>query len=211
MVVAGIVAIISAVIFSSQSSFSNSVLVTNTAYDVALTARDAETYGLGTRAAGAIANAGYGLHFAAATPKSYIFFADTSPAPSSSNCHGLPTQGASAPNAYPGDCVYTAGSDYLVTTYTLGNQMTIGNFCETASGATHCSVMCNGVGGCTTDISTLDIVYIRPNATPFMSKDGTYNSGSNSCVAVYSPTGQTIKYVAFSSTGQINVNATSCP
>ena len=54
LVVVAIITVVTAVMFSNQSNFSSSVLLANTTYDVALSARDAETYGLGTRAAGAI-------------------------------------------------------------------------------------------------------------------------------------------------------------
>ena len=81
MVVLTIIVVITTVVVASQSSFNKTLILVNTAYDIALTLRSAETYGLGSRAFGGVVNAGYGLNFQSGTPQSFTLFADTYPAP----------------------------------------------------------------------------------------------------------------------------------
>lgn len=109
LVVLAIIGIIMVIVLTGQSSFNKTIILSNTAYDIALTLRDAESYGLGSRATAVTANAGYGVHFQNASPGLFTFFADSFPAPNASNCHGLPVGGASAPNAQYGDCRYESG------------------------------------------------------------------------------------------------------
>jgi len=216
LVVAAIIIVITGVIFSGRSQFNNSILLSSTAYDIALTMRDAETYGLGTRAASGAASAGYGLDFTRAAPGTYTLFADTNPAPGGTNaCHALPTNGASAPNAYPGDCVYTA-ADTTVSNYTLGNGVTVSNFCAHTSVRWLCSTTCGATSPCVAGSaqSQLDIVFLRPNATPFIALSGTYQASQSinqACLAISAPGNATARYIYLSASGQIIANATSCP
>lgn len=203
--VAAIILVITAVIFSGQSNFNNSVVLSSTTYDIALSFRAAETYGLGTRAQSGIVNAGYGLDFQNGTPHSYTFFADSDPpAGDTGACHPLPTNGASAPNAYPGDCVYSQ-SDGTVSVYQLGNNIGINKFCASEdNGSTWM---------CSTDVSNplnqLDIVFLRPNATPFISENGYYDEASpptNACLQVAAPGGST-QYINIYRTGRITIGS----
>lgn len=208
MVVISIMTVITAIVLTSQSSFNKTLVLANTAYDIALSLRSAETYGIGSRATtGGVANTGYGLHFDRANLGSYILFADNSPGPAVSNCHGLPANGSGAPDAQPGNCVYTSGSDTLVQTYMLGNGVTIKDFCAYSSGAWSCMS-----GG----LSSLDIVFARPNADTFMSKDGAYSRPfpvTAACLAIAAPGAPDGPYrrVSVAQSGQIAGNAPSCP
>jgi prepilin-type N-terminal cleavage/methylation domain-containing protein len=212
LVVTAIIVVITAVIFSSQGSFANTVTLSSTAYDVALSLNDAQTYGLGTRALATTPNAGYGLDFKRALPHSYVFFADSSPAAGGSGfCHPLPDNGAKAPNAYPGNCVYNA-ADTLIANYTLGNNITISNFCA-YNGAWACSKTCGATPSCTTNLTQLDIVFLRPNATLFIAENAIYTAlptVSQECVTLKSPNGNT-RSVAVAVTGQIIATAATCP
>lgn len=197
MVVVAIIGIISAVVVTNQSSFSNTITLSNTAYDVALTLRSAQTYGIGGRAAfGAAANAGYGLHFNRARPESFILFADIYPRPSISSCH--PTSNPSAPDAKPGNCSYDQDKREKVVGYTIGNGMVVSKLCA-YSGSWSC------------ELSSIDIVFLRPNPNPFISTNGSYSSSvSSACLTIRSPQGGE-RYISVAASGQINANATSCP
>lgn len=221
LVVAAIIVVVTTIVFAGQSNFNGVVILNSTAYDIALTARNAETYGLGTRGAGITTNAGYGLDFKKGSPTSYTFFADTSPlaGPPPGPCHPVPSingvSNPTAPNAYPGDCVYNASGypDTTVATYQLGNGMIISNFCGTNTAGISCSASCGGKPNCSTGLTQLDIVYLRPNSQPFMSAAGVYNPVApitSACVTVAAPKG-TYRYIAFSAAGQIDANVTSCP
>jgi hypothetical protein len=186
------------IVLTSQSTFNKTLILKNTAYDIALTLRNAETYGLGSRASGAVANTGYGVHFSRISPREFILFADTSPStPSATNCHGLPLFGGqSAPDALPGDCIYTGGSDRKVITYTLGNGIFVSNLC---------------VGGGACGFTSLDIVFSRPNPDTFVRADGNANTEYNSaCIIVSSPQGGPSRYITISSSGAITADAASC-
>jgi len=214
LVVLAIISILSGIVLSSQTSFNKTLLLANTAYDVALTLRFAETYGLGSRLIGTTANAGYGLHFASATNNSFSLFADTWPLVGlGSNCHKAPSYDPTGPSALPGNCVYD--SDHEASSahiYTLGNGITISNLCAHSNANPGNGWLCSSGGG----LTSLDIVFSRPNPTPFMSQNGGYPDPLTSpevtaaCIALTSPQGG-FNYVSVSAAGEISANATSCP
>ncbi|NNM83707.1 type II secretion system protein [Candidatus Parcubacteria bacterium] len=207
LVVLAIIIVVMAIVFTSQSSFNKTLTLTNTAYDVALTFRFAETYGLGSRAFGTAANTGYGLHFTSGTPGSFVLFADTYPPVGSGSpplCHLPPSYAPTGPSAESGNCVYDAGQGEKVQDYLLGNGITIEKFCAEASGFWKCS---------TSGINSLDVVFSRPNPTPFMSENGSYSPLSPvtaACLELTSPQGGS-KYVTVAASGEISANAPSCP
>jgi len=211
LVVLAIIITITSVALVSQSSFNKTLVLANTAYDIALTLRSAETYGLGSRAANisatTIVKTGYGVNFQRATPGVFTFFADTSPGPSASNCHGLPIIGASSPSARPGNCVYDSGERVL--DYTLGNRITVSNFCAFISGSWSCA-HANGSSYPGT-LSSLDIVFARPNPHAFMSVSGAYSASiTQACIIVTSPQGVS-RFVSVLSSGAVVANASPCP
>lgn len=84
-----IFAIMTSLILSKYGKFDQGVILTNLAYDVALTIRNAQSYGLNVRSAsrdtnafdivnGPASNSGgsYGVHFDTSTPTEFIFFVD---------------------------------------------------------------------------------------------------------------------------------------
>ena len=201
LVVIAIITIITLIVITSQGNFNKSLILSNAAYDVALAIRSAESYGLGGRLTTTLANnAGYGLHFTAGT-NTFIFFADNYPAASGSVCHPTPPTGASSPEAKIGDCIYTAGSDSLVLTNKLNNAITISKICADN----------NGTWTCSPSLTSLDITYVRPIPSPFISASGAYAASiSAACIELKSQQG-TIRDISINSTGEINGNAASCP
>ena len=196
LVVFAIITVIMAVVFTSQSTFNQTLTLKNTAYDVALTFRVAETYGLGSRSIGGVAaNVGYGIHLSNATPGSFILFGDTT---------GGPACTPGMLDCNPGDYVYESGSDSLVRTYTLGNGVTISKFCANNGSVWYCS-------GDSSGLTSLDISFARPNPDTFVRANGipsvTYVSA---CLALSSPQGG-LRYVAVAPSGEIGAIATSCP
>lgn len=206
MVVVAIVAVIMTTIFVGQNAFNNTLILTNTTYDVALSYRSAETYGLGGRTAGTHPT-GYGIHVDKSTPNIFTLFADSYPIPSiSSVCH--PTTDTTALDALPGDCVYEYGQDATVSTYTLGNNITISDFCaKSTSGIWSCANSADHA------LSTLDVTFARPNPVPFISVNGVYSSAfpyTEACLTVSSVGGNS-RYVTITAAGEVTANAPSCP
>ena len=204
MVVLAIILTITGVVFTNQSSFNKTIVLANTAYDIALSLRSAETYGLGSRVVGGVVNTGYGMHFDIANPKSFTLFADTFPTPSTSSiCH--PTTDSAAPDAQSGNCGYELNQDALVMNYVVGNGITISDFCAYTSSGWSCAA--NG------SLHTLDIVFSRPNPDPFMSANGAYSGAAPvtaACITVSSPLGGS-RFVSVAASGEITANAASCP
>ncbi len=204
LVVFAIIGSVMSVVLTSQNTFNKTLILTNTAYDIALSLRAAETYGLGGHAIGS-RPAGYGIHFDKNTPGAFLLFADSDPAPSvDSVCHA--TTDPTALDAQPGDCAYTAGRDGpVVTSYVLGNRITISDLCAyTAIGTRSCT---------DSGLNSLDIVFARPNPDPHMSMNGMYSPSSpvtSACITVSSPQGGA-RYIWVASSGQIIANAAPCP
>ena len=211
LVVLAIISIVTAVTITSQSSFDRTIILANTAYDLGVTIRYAQTYGIGSRAAGLPLNTGYGIYFNRGAPHSFIFFADTDPLVTDPTwtfrrCHtpSVVSLGAASPDAYPGDCIYSSGADTLLTTYTFGNNITISDFCVTEGGSTHCA------NSGDTSLSALGIVFSRPNPDAYFSDSSTWlSSASSACIALTSSNGGH-RYVAVNQTGEIQANAAPC-
>jgi prepilin-type N-terminal cleavage/methylation domain-containing protein len=149
LVVIGIFTVISALVLANHSRFNSSVLLGSLAYDIALSVREAQVYGVSVRGVSNNFQAGYGIHFS--SPNSYILFADTYPA-------GTPNKKYDP-------------QDTIVSTYTLSNGHSISRFCGVNGNVQDCSD--NGA------ITSLDIVFLRPepDATISSTASGPYAEG----------------------------------
>lgn len=206
LIVLTIITVISGVVLLNQSSFNKTLVLTNTAYDVALTLRSAQVYGLGSRVTGTVTNAGYGVNFQKVNPNSFILFSDTYPSPSVlSECH--PTSDASAPDAQPGDCAFQVDQNEKVNEYVLGNGIVISDFCAERQGNWSCAYAQGG------ELSSLDIIFARPNADPFITTDGTYSATlvlEEACILLSAPDGSS-RVISVTESGQVTANSSSCP
>jgi len=192
LIVLAIIATVTTITLSSQSDFNKTLILANTAYDIALTLRSAESFGIGSRALPGVANAGYGLHFQSGSPDSFILFADTSP-PLAGSC--------TRPDCKPGDRLYDS-TDALVQTYTLGNNITIGDFC-TFSDRPRCVS--------TGELQSLDIVFVRPNSDAFIRANGSsYAEYTGACLALVASREES-RFVSVTASGEILAKAASCP
>lgn len=196
LVVLAIMTVITGIMITNQSSFNRTLILSNSAYDLALTLRATETYGISSRVTGSgVSDVGYGLHFGSAPTTSFILFADNTPSPSAFGCHGLPPGGATAPDARPGDCMYESSEG--VTVYNLNNGITVSDFCAYVLGNWSCA---------STGLTSLDVVFARPDPNPFINGNGT-----RACLTLTSADGSSHRFVTVSASGAISANATSCP
>lgn len=77
LVVTGILVVISGIMLANNAAFGGVITLRNLAYDMALSVREAQTYGISVRRFGDDNfSAGYGMHFRRSSPTSYILFAD---------------------------------------------------------------------------------------------------------------------------------------
>lgn len=134
LVVIAIIGVIMTIVMTSQSTFNKTLILKNTAYDIALTLRGAQTYGMNSRSYRS--NVWYGIHFDKGS-KTFKLFADIYPAASS----------CGKPNCPVGNRIFNESLDKTEQTYTLGNGITVNNLCK------------NGI----CDQPSLDIVFARPN------------------------------------------------
>jgi len=192
MVVLSVIASVTAIALTSQSAFNKTLILANTAYDIALTLRSAESFGMSSRATGVIANAGYGIHFQIGTPDSFLMFADIFPLVGSS---------CTRPDCKPGDRIYTS-DDTLVQTYTLGNGITVSDFCA-YSDSWHCAS--------TGDLNSLDIVFMRPNPDAFIHANiSSYTQYTAACITISTNQGAS-RFVSVAASGQILADVPACP
>lgn len=108
MVAVSIFIIISTVVLANHSRFNSSVLLGSLAYDIALSIREAQVYGVSVREFESGFSVGYGIRFSSAN--SYALFVDTND-----------------------NQRYDDGTDTILSTYSLERGHTIQRFCGTTS------------------------------------------------------------------------------
>ncbi|MFA6295694.1 MAG: prepilin-type N-terminal cleavage/methylation domain-containing protein [Candidatus Paceibacterota bacterium] len=134
MVTVGIFVMMTALVLARYDSFGTGTILTNMAYDIALTIRQAQTYGLSVRKVDSSTNdfsAAYGVHFNDVTGvRKFILFTDSDK-----------------------DGFYVSGNDIDISTYNLKQGAKIKNALCVGTG-TSCS---------NTDVTDIDITFKRPN------------------------------------------------
>lgn len=215
LIVLGIITIISAIVLLSHTSFNRSILVTNTAYSVAVTIRQAQSFGLSSRAFAGYNNAGYGVSFNEGDMTQYTLFGDIGGSNAPTWC---PKGAAGTPEAKPGNCAINKATE-TVTTYSLGQGFSITDFCGISpTGTTYCAPG---------NMVAMDVVFMRPNTESIITGYVEAGSGGGgrdgnvsdtvmmelSCAVVWikapGASGAT-RCVTISQTGQVAVPST-CP
>lgn len=210
LVVLAIIVVITAITMLGQSNFNRSLILTDTAYTVAFSVREAQALGISSRAFSGILNAGYGVRFSSGSPSSYTLFADIAPAAPGDTANPSVCPGHSAttgPEAKPGDCIQGSAAE-VVRTYTLNRGFRIAQFCgvQTSGGTLRCSDY----------LDALNILYLRPNTQSIIvgERSGTRIALSDATIRLSSPDGVTERCIYVSRAGQVSVHAkgdTECP
>lgn len=202
MVVLAIIVIITTMALLGQSSFNRSMVLTDTAYTIAFSVREAQSLGISSRAFAGTQDAGYGLQFTNLSPTTYKLFADTYPtAPGDTQyttiCPGHPNVPATNPEAKPGDCIQTLESE-VVRTYSLNNGFTISRFCGRQT---------NGVELCNGSLDSLNIMYLRPNTQSVITgvNGNIRTTLQDATIRITSPDGTAERCVYVSKVGQVSV------
>lgn len=180
----GIFTLITSVAVMNHSRFNGSIVLTNLAYEIALSVREAQFYGITVRGASTASSdpllpvrfdSGYGIHFdTASDAASYVLFEDKEPK----------------------DRVYNAGE--AIETYRIQKGNRIGRICIQ--------------GSCTLPgdfASVVDVTFQRPNPDSYITANGATSPRYGKAeVCVRSPNG-TYRKVVIESTGQISVASDS--
>lgn len=133
-------------ILFQQAKFNSSTLLRSLTYSVALTVRQAQTYGASVRetAAGSGTFAsGYGVYFSVPPASQYVLFPDLPGASAGNGQYDSGTEGSPSPG----------------TAFTLGRGYIISKFCAQLVGGT--TLQCTA--GTTPAITTLTVYFRRPN------------------------------------------------
>lgn len=172
-----IFAIITGVVLTRNAQFSSNILISNLVYDVALSIRQAQVFGLSVRefeVGSGQFNIGYGVNFDGSTPDSYIFFADIN-----------------------NNLVYDTPADQVIELLTLRNGYTIADICGVlSSGAKKCTSLA--------EISVLDLVFKRPDPDASIKTNESLDVYSRAEITVGSPAGRE-RMITVWSTGQVSV------
>lgn len=191
VVVLAIIVVITGIVITGQSGYNQSLVLTDTAYTVAFSVREAQSLGLGSRSAGGVTNAGYGVRFTRSD--SYTIFADTA-GPTSLDEAWCPR--GTGIEARPGNCRYNPAVDTVVETYSFDRGFTISRICGKLG---------DGVTSCT--LTGLDVVFMRPETKAILT--GT-DGRSFTCAEIHvtAPTGNATRVVRISQLGEISVGQT---
>lgn len=176
LVVIAVVTVISSLILLRYGRFSGNVILSSLAYDVALSVREAQVFGLSFRESGAgtgIFSGGYGVHFDKNTPNDYFLFAD------------IDTNKR-----------FSAATDKVIENFSVRQSFSLSTICATLSSSSE--------EKCSPDIAFLDISFQRPNPDAFIVSDIASDTYKEGRVVLRSPEGQTRSIKVFS-TGQISV------
>lgn len=211
IVVVAIIGIITTIAVAGQGSFNRSMVLTETAYTVAFSIREAQALGVSSRIFGTIQNAGYGVHFATGRDTSYDLFADIVPVAAGNTqnatlCPGHST--GTGPEAKPGNCRLDNATE-VVRTYSFNNGFRILKFCGRESGGT---LRCSDLGG-TQNLTALAISYLRPStqSTIVGTRSGTYTALTEATIYIGSPDGSSRRCVYITKVGQVSVHSMEDP
>ncbi len=180
--------IMTSIVLFNYKKFTNDTILTNMAYEVALSVREAQIYGVSVRNPAGVSSADfdspYGIHFplvAGGTP-SYFLFADVD-----------------GDGRYDGGSTCTAGSGECVIPYAMQRNIKVTNLQFKDSGG------CAQPPDVPADIS---LVFRRPNPEPvFNNNNSTYEFAE---ITLTAPN-NSVRYVVVSNNGQIYVdNESSC-
>ncbi len=175
--VTGIIVVISSIMLVNNNRFGGVIQLENLAYDVALSVRQAQVYGISVqRYGGDDFSSGYGMHFDLADVQHYELFAD------------IDKDGFFDAENPPPD-----GENVSPSPYTIRSGFEISDLCTTAL---------SGVENC--EISKVDMVFKRPEADAYIRSDGNSALEKSARITLKSPRGD-IMSVVVENSGQISV------
>lgn len=194
LIVVGLFTIITAFALMNHARFGENILATNLAYDIALSFREAQSYGLSVRESAPLSGAfdlGYGVHFL--HDWFFVFFADRN------------NNGRYDGTSVDGVCVGGDSSECLKV-YRLERGYSIPSFCGvlSASGSLECRVFPN----VDETISFLDVLFKRPKPDAFVrtnlngQAEERYRSAR---ITIVSPRARESRTVEVFQTGQISI------
>ncbi len=191
MVVVAIIIVVTSVILFKQSKFSSDILVTNAAYEVALSIRQAQVYGISSKQTASNLNVGYGINLTSPVTNFFTIYSDSG--------NGNIVNPYSFIYNSSGACT---GEYCSVGAPTLTQGQTIKRFCVVGNSGTLCS------SGTAQSITSLDIGFIKPKPEAIIHDSTSItNTDAAAIIVVASALGDKCRVVRVTSIGQISVDA----
>ncbi len=189
VVVSGIIVVISGIVLASNGRFGGVILLENLGYDVALSVRQAQVFGISVARYGTNNfNAGYGVHFQT-NSNTYEFFGDVI------TVNGMYT----CPQPGTGNCE-------LVAVNTIAQGYSVSALCSPAGTAlTDCTTT-----GSSLQKTSLDVLFKRPEPDAWISVNGAScldlaaNCRDSARIVLRSPRGDYMSVIV-EANGQISV------
>ena len=189
-----IFAVVTGLVLAKYQSFNGGIILTNMAYEVALTIRQAQSYGINVRQQGNIFSISYGVHFEknGTNPiKSFILFSDALSCDTTGSLDCV------------GDGLYRPGTgDALVDTFILGRGITIEKYCIGSNIANPSSEVCSNNSS---SADTVDISFNRPDPSAIILGAGGVGNNSYARIRLIASDRKTIRDVIVLGTGQISI------
>jgi competence protein ComGC len=187
MVALTIYILIALLLLANQDKFNDSISLTDLAYDVALSIRQAQTYSYAVTSNSGNASSEFqnyfGVHLTSANTTSFIIF--SAPIVGSDYIAGFGAINTNAPAPY-----ISSAHPVTVSIYNLQNGYRIGAFCENPGANQQCWYAGGGSGSGSAS-STLDIEFQRPNtnAIIYFNASVATTPVPNAAIELQSPTG----------------------
>ena len=190
LVVVVLMSLITLVFLNRQNKFDSSTIMRSLAYSIALSVRQAQVYGISVRAADATSgnfSSAHGLYVSSDNPSTYIIFADKD-----------------------NDKKYSSG-DSIDQSFTINKGYAITEFCAVSASVRRCNGA-DDTGGAPGTISSLDIMFIRPNPDAYIYAYDSAGSAvadtySSAYIRVSSLNNSDKRFIAITNTGQVSICA----
>jgi prepilin-type N-terminal cleavage/methylation domain-containing protein len=174
--------VLTGVVLFSQSKFNSSILLTNLAYDIALTTRQAQNYGINIKEYDAGEFLPYGVHFDLSSTKSFILFAD----------HGYYNNKEKV-SPYDGGVTFCDLGHGCVNRYNIQGGNFISALCVTSGEGETC------------DLEKLDIIFQRPDPDAKIYAGGVTDTTYSKAVIVVTGSDGSTREVVVQANGLIQI------
>lgn len=179
LVVIGVMILVSGIVLANNNRFGGVVLLQNLAYDIALSIRQAQVYGIAVQRFNSSFTSAYGMHFQvdAGSQSTYVLFAD-----------------ALAPENGFYDCPQPGTTNCeLVQSTTIATGYRVSQLCVTPPGGSeNCSV------------TSLDVTFKRPEPDAYIRSSAGSAINESGEIHVMSSRGD-VKVISVQANGQISV------
>jgi prepilin-type N-terminal cleavage/methylation domain-containing protein len=201
LMVLAIFGIITAVVMFNYGEFNSKTIMSNMAYEVALSVRQAQVYSLSVRGEANNNNFdnNYGVYFNTSNPKDFAFFIDRAQS-TSVDPNGICDTGGIECLA----CESQGGGTECLEKITLTRDVTIERLCTSSdlNPVDEETGVCAGQDG--DDVSDLTVTFKRPNPEAIVTVGGSQISGASAGIVLTTSYGNR-RAIIIKPTGQISV------